>query len=324
MMTPELLRQADIVLSRCGRPVPQDPGLRVVAIPKAFKAWAVFAAAPSSLLSTVQVTVTGDTTWMLRAISSYITVPVGLVMQVQFPDGKFLFHNLADIRSIGGFGSWRYPFTQPKACPPGTKIQINFGDSAAGTAQAVPLLLEGAYYYHVKGNGADVRVRAADLASSLPRYVPSANENILAPCWAFGEGPQTPQGYTDDPGGFDYVSSVAAIDVGAATAKSATLQFQIDPAIDFMVCRMGFKVTADGGQSPAVGDLLVKIRDSSGYALTDDYVRYGLINNVLMLKDWRIRAGDTILCDFVLIDYSGAGNVYVQAFAHGVQRRKAA
>lgn len=320
MMTPELLRQADIVLSRCGRPIAKDPGLRVVAIPKAFKAWAVFAAAPSSLLSTVQVTVTGDTTWMLRAISSYITVPVGLVMQVQFPDGKFLFHNLADIRSIGGFGSWRYPFTQPKACPPGTKITISFGDSAAGTAQAVPLLLEGSYYYHVRGNGADVCVLPSQLASSLPRYVPGANQNILAPCWAFGEGPETPAGFVDEPGGFDYVSDVVSLDVGAATPKNATVQFQMDKGIDFLVRRLSFNVTADDG---ALGDFLVKVRDSSGYPLTDDYVRYGLLNGVLQAKDWRIRAGDTIIADFILIDYSGAGSLRMQAFASGVKRRAA-
>jgi len=321
MMTPDLLRQADIVLSRCGRPVPKDPGLRVVAIAKAFKCWAVFAAAPSSLLSTVQVTITGDTTWMLRSISSYITVPVGLVMQIQFPDGRFLFHNLADIRAIGGFGSWRYPLTFARACPPGTKIQVTFGDSAAGTAQAVPLLLEGSYYYHVRG--ADTRVRAADLASSLPRWVAGANQNIMAPCHAFGEGPQTPQGFIDEPGGFDYVSDTAQIDVGAATAKSATLQFQIEQAADFMVRKVSFATGADQGRAPAVGDVLVKVRDSTGYALTDDYVRYGILNGVLQAKDWKVRAGDTVFVDLVLIDYSGTGNIYIAGVLSGVKRRKA-
>ena len=141
-MTAEHLRQSDIVLSRCGRPVSRDPRLQIVPIPKKFKCWAVFAAAPASIVNTVPTAITGDTTFMLRAISSYVTVPVGLSLQIQFPDGKYLFHSLADIRSIAGWGSWRFPLTHERACPPGSKVIVTFADTAFGTAQAFPCFLK--------------------------------------------------------------------------------------------------------------------------------------------------------------------------------------
>ena len=119
---------------------------------------------------TVPTTISGDTTWMLRAISSYVTVPVGIGLQFQFPDGRFLFHDVSDIRAIAGVGSWRFPVTHERPCPPGTKIVATFQDTTPATAQAVPLLLEGAYYYHVKDAGDS---KTVVLASSLPRYVPN-------------------------------------------------------------------------------------------------------------------------------------------------------
>ncbi len=320
-MTSEHLRQHDIVLSRCGRPLPPFPGVRVVPIAKSFKLWATFATPPATNIATVPTTITGDTTWMLRAISSYVTVPVGISLQFQFPDGKFLFHDVSDIRAIAGYGSWKFPLTKERACPPGTKIIATFQDTTPATGQAVPLLLEGSYYYHVPDMGGH---KPLSLASALPRYVPNANQNILAPCHMFGEGPGTPQGFKDDPGGWVYSSGNApgqAIDVGATTAKNALLQIQLENSSDMVVRNLFFNVTQDAGVMGA--DVLVKVRDSSGYAFTDDYVQYGKLNGVPWVKDWIVKAGGTIFIDLSLVDYSGTGNVYVQAFASGTKRRAA-
>lgn len=317
-MTGEFLRQADIALSKCGRPLPPFPGVRVVPISKSFKAWAVFAAPPNTLVSTVPTTISGDTTWMLRAISSYVTVPVGISLQFQFPDGKFLFHDVSDIRAVAGFGSWRFPLTKERACPPGTKIIATFNDTTPATAQAIPLLLEGAYYYHVKDTGGS---KTLALASSLPRYAPNVNQNIMAPCWAFGEGPQPPDGFKDDPGGFTYVSQLQAIDVGATTAKNQLIAIQTEGGSDMVVRNLYFAVTADNTVTAA--NVMVKVRDSSGYAFTDDYILYGLLNGVPWLKDWIVKATNTIFVDLALVDYSGTGNVYVQAFVAGTKRRRA-
>jgi hypothetical protein len=314
-MTEEHLRQAVAVLSKCGFPQNRALGLTTVPIPKKFKCWAVFSSSPSSDVNTVQTTIEGETTWAFRAISSYVTVPVGLKIQIQFPDGRFLFHDLSDIRSIAGFGSWRYPLTQERLCPPGTRIIATFFDTSVGTAQAIPLLLEGSYLYNVRGGSAP-----SPLPSLGPRYVPGdPNQNIMAPCWAWGEGPEAPKGFKDDPGGYVYQSQVGAIDMGAATTKNLTLQIQVEPGSDCPVWSMAFNRTAD---STAVGDVLVKIRNSTGYLLTDDWIRYGILNGVPFFKPWIVKANETIFVDLALIDYSGTGNVYMQAFANGGKRRR--
>jgi hypothetical protein len=82
-----------------------------------------------------------------------------------------------------------------------------------------------------------------------------------------------------------------------------------------------FKVTQDAGVTGA--NVMVKLRDSSGYAFTDDYMLYGLLNGVPFLKDWIVRATNTVFVDLSLVDYSGAGNVYVQVFLSGTKRRRA-
>ena len=318
-MTSEHLRQSDIVLSRCGRPVSRDPRLNIVAIPKKFKCWAVFAANPTSIVNTVATVITGDATFMLRAISSYVTIPVGLNLQVQFPDGRFLFHTLADIRSIAGWGSWRFPLTHERPCPPGSKVTVTFADTAFGTAQAFPLLLEGSYYYHVKGgNGGGAR--PGDLASSLPRYRPGdPNQNIMAPAWMWGEGPVPPAGFVDDPGGFVRSSEVVPIDVGPATSKNETAIIQVEPGPDYPVTNLWFNVWAD--PTVTAFDCLVRARDTSGYHLMDDYIQYGLLNGVPLAKPWVVKAGDSIIVDLALADFTGVGNVYVQVFTSGAKRR---
>ena len=312
-----MLHQMDRVLSRCGRPLPPFPGVRVVPIPKSFKAWAVFATPPGTAVATVPTTITGDTTWMFRAISSYATANVGLSLQIQFPDGRFLFQGPSDIRVIAGFGSQRFVLTHERPCPPGTKVVATFTDTIPAAAQAVPLLLEGAYYYHVKDQGGS---KVAVLESSLLRFVAGENQNIMAPCWAFGEGPETPQGFRDDPGGWVYTSQVQAIDVGGATPKNAAITMQLERGSDMVVRSLWFNVTADRA---AIGNVLVKVRDSSGYAFTDDYVLYGILNGVPQLKDWIVQAGRTVIVDLEVVDYSGNGNVYVQAFVNGTRRRRA-
>ncbi len=316
-MTSELLRQADIVLSRCGRPL-SPPGTRIVAIPKRFKCWAVFAATPTSLVSTVPASITGDTTWMFRAVSSLVNNPVGLAIQIQAPDGRFLFHDLADVRSVAGYGSQRWPLTHPRACPPGSKVVVTFQDTTPAVGQAIPLLLEGSYFYHVKVAGAPVAAR--NLASTLPRYIPGRDQNIMAPCWMWGEGPSTPQGFEDK--AFIYHSPVGAIDVGAATPKNLTLEIQTEYGSDFPLRQLFFNVTFETALGlPAVGKVLVKVRSSSGYILTDDYVLTSIINGVPLPKDWNVKAGETLFFDLSLVDYSGTGNVFIQCFAKGVKRR---
>jgi hypothetical protein len=87
-----------------------------------------------------------------------------------------------------------------------------------------------------------------------------------------------------------------------------------------VVRNLFFNVIADAA---AAGNILVKVRDSTGYSFTDDYVLYGVLNGVPFLKDWIVPAGKTIIVDLEAVDYAGIGNLYVQFFAAGTRRRRA-
>ena len=195
----ELLVQADYALSKCGRPV-APPGLSVVPIFKAFRVWAVFAVPGPSTVA-VPTTITGDTDWSLRSISSAVpvtqwwTVGVGLSVQFQFPDGRTLVNRWADIGAIQGTGSFRFALTKEIICPPGTKITAFFENTTPATAQAIPLLLEGAYMFHLQGGRARTP-QGAQLFSDAPRFVSGENQNIMAPFAMTGASAAAPAGCT--------------------------------------------------------------------------------------------------------------------------------
>ena len=323
----ESLVQADYALSRCGRPV-APPGLAVVPIFKAFRVWAVFAAPGPSTVA-VPTTITGETDWALRSISSAVPVGAGLSVQFQFPDGRTLVNRWADIGAIQGTGSFRFAFTKEMVCPPGTKITAFFENTTPATAQAIPLLLEGAYMFHLQGSRARTP-RGVQLVSSLPRFVAGENQNIMAPSSMAGAFPTPPNGCSD----FKYTygpkllassdPAVAVIDVGALTQKDAQVTIQLDNE-PFRARRLGFAVFPDasGISGNAAGTFLVKPRATSGYLFADDYVRVDYINGVRYPKDWTLKGGDQVVFAFNLVDFSGTGNLCIAPFLEGVRRRAA-
>jgi hypothetical protein len=210
-MDTKLLRQADYVLSRCGRPVRA--------------CWPVGGVHPDRLSAAgrcagrlpgngVTKEVEGDATFCLRAISSTVSASTALYVQIQLPNGRFLINTLMDITQIAGYGSYRFLFSRELPCPPGSKIQITFDTSTPGAAEAQPivLLFEGAYAYYFRSDGRRA-FNLEEYASELPRYLGTTGQNILAPCWMSGEGPRTPAGYEDSR--FVYSSPVTTIALSA-------------------------------------------------------------------------------------------------------------
>ena len=310
-----LLKQADVVLSKCGRPIAPH-GMSAVALYRGIPIQAVFAAVPTSTSQTITREVSGDTTFLLRAISCTSGITTALRIQIQLPDGRFLISNLADVLTFAGYGSWRYHLSEGVECPPGTKITVTLLDQNPAIAQPVMLLFEGVDRYLLKG-GHGARQQ---LASALPRYLTSENQNIMAPCWMAGIGPDTPDGFEDED--FWYVSDQFAMSA-AATNLAGTLLLPIDAGSDFLCREMAFLQTADRGVTP--GLWLGRMRDSSGYALMDDYIDLiGILNGAPMPgKFWRIAASGEIYVDVQLVGAAGQGNVYLTVYLHGVRRRKA-
>lgn len=316
-MNIEQLQAADRVLSKCGRPTIR--GAVGVPFPKSF-------VMPMLLQPNASTTftkeITGDTVFALHAISSSVgaqNAATGVRMQIQLPNGRFLMggQNGQDVGQFGWIGSWRYRMDPVMRCQPGDKFQVTLTD-VAGLAAAYPLTLtfDGADEYYLRGNSL---LGPVELASMLPRYQGIVNENILAPCWVGGYGPETPRGFEDRR--FTYSSDTVTVDV-ATTALTGTAVLHIDSGLDFLCRRLLFQVSADN--TVTAGSFKARIRTGSGYLLTDtaiDVARY--INAAPMAHDWLIQGDDTVYADLLLVDGAGTGNMSITMHLEGVRRRRA-
>ena len=318
MMDVQLLKQADVVLSKCGRPIAPE-GMSAVCFPRGIPIQVVFPVGPATPGQVVTKEISGDTTFLLRAISSTSSAATALSLQIQLPDGHFLFSNLVAVLTFSGYGSWRYLFSEPVECPPGSKITVTFLDQNIAAAQPIMLLFEGADRYYIRGGHGGRQ----QLASDLPRYRIGENQNIMAPCWMAGQGPETPQAFSDAQ--FHYASNLSnepPYTQDVATAPfTGTLSLAIDYQTDFLCRSMSFLSTADGTVTNP-GIWLGRVRDSSGYALMDDYLDLiGILNGAPMPgKDWHIRRGGQVFIDVDLVGATGTGNVYLTVFMEGVRR----
>ena len=309
----QLILEADWVLSKCGRPTPPR-GMSSVYIPHSFLLQTL------DLMSgqtTIEKTVTGDTTWMLRAISANGDVPY---WQVILPNGQPFLNQSQLVQEVAGYGSGRLLMAKEVPCPPQSKIQVRL----TALSDPVQMLFEGAYCYYVKAQ------KASQPAGPLPpKYLDNPNQNILAPCWMHGTGPATPPGYEDSP--FTYVSAVPVIGQGlsftsaADIGQFATIEIPIESSSDFVVRRFHFDVTQDAGVTD--GEILARIRSVSGHVFCEDYIdvaRY--IGGAPYAHDWWLKAQDTIILDLQLVDFAGTPNteqMYMQVYVEGVKRRKA-
>jgi len=306
----QLILEADWVLSKCGRPTPPR-GMSSVYIPHSFLLQTLDL---TSGQTTIEKTVTGDTTWMLRAISANGDMPY---WQVILPNGQPFLNQSQLVQEVAGYGSGRLLMAKEVPCPPQSKIQVRL----TALSDPVQMLFEGAYCYYVKS-----QKPSQPVGPLPPRYLDYPNQNILAPCWMHGTGPATPAGYEDSP--FTYVSAIPVIGQGlsftsaADIGQFATIEIPIESASDFVVRRFHFDVTQDAGVTG--GEILARIRVASGHVFSDDYIdvaRY--IGGSPYAHDWWLKARDTIIFDLQLVDFAGSGQMYMQVYVEGVKRRKA-
>jgi hypothetical protein len=325
----EHLRQAETILSKCGRP--QLPGgISVLPLYRGFVMPMVLDPGTSY---TFTKEITGDAPWVLSAISSDQASGslVGIRCQIQLPNGKFLFGgNGVDIGQFSWIGSWRWLQDPELRCETGSKIQVTLTDTtASGLAAATPvnLFFEGAFLYFMQG-GVEV-VAPSKLASTLPRYFGIVNENILAPAWMSNEGLETPPGYEDEyfvystPDPLDSSQGTTwTLAAGLTTVFPSPLPFEIviDAGYEF-VCRrilLDIQVT-----STALAIVLARLRTGAGYVLMDnqiDVARY--LNGAEFAGRWVIGSSDSVFIDPQLGDATGTGNVTLQVHLEGYRRRK--
>ena len=325
----EYLKQADTILSKCGRPV--LPG-GVSAVPL-FKGFVLPMVLSPGGAVTFTKEITGGLPWVLRAISSDKTSAtlVGIRCQIQLPNGRFLFGgNGVDIGQFAWVGSWRWLQDPELRCEPGSKIQVTLTDTTSGNlaaAVAVNLLFEGADLLFMRGGQL---AQPQPLASSLPRYQGIVNENILAPAWWSDEGLDTPPGFIDE---YFVYSTPDPVDQPAQTTWTVTggavttppnplpLEIQVGPGYELHVRRILFDVQKT---SSAAAIVVGKLRTGAGYALNDSFIdlaRY--LNGAEFAANWRVKGGDSVFIDVNLADVSGTGTITFQVHLEGYRRRRA-
>ncbi len=311
----QLLREANLTLNKCGRPQLPD-GLVCVPLPKSYLAQFFFPAGTPMASQTITKEVTPPSkakvmpnAWGLRSIQA--SQPVSCLLQVQLPDGRFLFNNPITIGEITGFGSYRYVFSEESDYPIGTKLQVTLNDTDVTQGQSVALLFEGAYKTFLKGAPGKV----VDDAGCEPRYQGSPSQNIMAPSWMTGAYPRSAAGCVDIED-YTFDSDIKTLGLnGIATALC-----QIDPSTDFAMRRMFFQVVPGAGVTAAT--VLVRPRSGSGYAMADDFLISSYIANAPMPHDWDLAAGDDVYFDLQIADFAGTGTLTVQCFLEGIKRGK--
>ena len=327
----EYLKQADVVLSKCGRPT-LPGGVSAVCLPKGFLMPLTCASGGDNLNQfTFTKEITGDAPWALRAISfdqlslGNTHINANIRFQVQLPNGHFLFGgNGIRIEDFGWVGSWRWTQDPDFIFQPGDKFNVILStDTLLGVS--INLLFEGFYLYFMRG-GQRV-VSPVDLGS-LARYQGNLNENIMAPPWMSNQGVDTPNGYVDEyfvyatpapASSTDPVTSFA-IAAGVVTGGPSLFAAGIDPGYDFYVRRCLFDSQFF---SSAAGEIMATIRSGAGYALNNsriDVVRY--LCGAEFPVPWKVKGGDSIYLDTSIADASGTGSITFQAFFEGYRRRK--
>lgn len=342
-----LIRQADMTLSKCGRPLMPE-GVTCVPWPKSYFYQKYLVnndtVPPYPPSSNEAIEIQADTKFVLSSLKGMVyggvTSPAAalqswgaIYLQLQMPSGRMINNLLADAAPFCGFGSGRKVWANPIPCPAGSKIFVTIDDSIAGFSGdignfSIMLFFEGSLYYFLRPNGSTPPKTASvvQMASALPRYFfSSPNQNILAPEWAVSglDGQQchteTPAGYEDDQ--FTYSNNAngqLAATFSEAAPVATTIQIQIGDDADFLAQEFMFNAVA-GNIAPT---FFGRIRTSlGGSSYCDDYVP---LNNMRIHRNWLLKRGIQVFIDVYGISNGGDATTTLYVYLKGEKRRRAA
>ena len=80
--------------------------------------------------------------FLVKALS-YTGLTPGTLIQVQWPDGRYLQNTPVDFFSFCGTGKRARWLEAPKLCPPSSKIRLTIDNSAVGSESDIELYFEG-------------------------------------------------------------------------------------------------------------------------------------------------------------------------------------
>lgn len=304
----DLLTQCDVTLSKCGRPQ-APPGLSYVDIPYPLL-YNVAVGDEKTVLGTREVSTPAE--WRLRAIE--VIQSSSAFIRIQDPSGRFLSNYLMDEVPNAWAGSFRKVFTNDLVCQPGQKFRITSDTTQTGAgASNIAILFDGVIRFALRSNLGGT----GSMASEQKRYFRSPNGNILAPEMALDLSySEIPVGYEQSEYRVSTLPNVASI---LTPGGQVTLGIPLNSRYDWQIRRLTFETAFQAG---VTGTVSVIARDTSGFALSTDYVPTDLLHNMPWAHNWVIRGGQTLFFDFDLSLTTGAGAVSISANAICMRTRR--
>lgn len=341
----ELLKEADLILDSCGRPMP-PPGFKFVDLPRIINFTTVVPgfgeAGETGPATQFRVTNNANTLFLCKGVSVSASDLLALNYRLKWPNGRFFSQNpfftvqptvgaVVDATVNGAAGNM-LALNVEQPIEKGARIALTHGQ---GTLN---LDFWGVLRYLIKevddgreppGNyciiGYPVVARNQKRGTwklelitdptlkleALPRYMCGPNQNIMAPEILLGDGPaagETPAGNTDESFTFFSPSVTVASNNGVASYGNETL---VPGSDDVVIKRWRGRPSWD---AETAGIPLVNMRLPNGYSVTGgDFMPIGYQWMPFPL-DLRIASGTRIILDFAVMDGSGDNIAVVMEF----------
>lgn len=328
----ETLREADYVLSVCGRPTP-PPGHRFVDLPRVIPFHFDISAGTPATPFNRSIANTSPTLFLCRGVS----ISAQWAMRVKWPSGRFLSQQFLqasdgaapEITPNGGGAM--FAFNKEVGINADGRITIQIAPPPFGGGSSVDAFFWGVlrYLLNVKGDGAGVVETIPDPVQELerrPRLVCGPNQNIMAPEFLLGNQctPETPDGFQDEP--YTFFSPAIVIPFEGEVFNVAVI---VPGSDDFILRKLRFRVTFTAPLVSAVP--VLQIRLPNGYSLTGgDYIPVLADGSVSpycselpVFPTLRIPVGQRIILDAAdMVAVGGGGSSTLTVEFDGVKRRR--
>lgn len=324
-MSVELLREADLILSACGRPV-APPGVRWVDIPGAlvFQTVVLGTGEPETPAN-------GVTQLVGRLVNTY-PAPflirgflgteefVDCAFRVIWPDGRYVQRTLTPIGFESASGPRQFTIFPEVQINPGDRIKLEFNRSLFPPDTVnlnVCLAFNGAIRFLLTATGAEPPQPLPDL-SLAPRIRSGPNQNIMVPEFWQGDQcyPETPPGFWDEV----FLLQSDLVEVPTATLVPDQVLRVPGDCAEFIGRHITFTITAD--EAITVGRPIFNFRLPTGYAITGgDFVTDQIAGPIF--PELVAPGGGRILFDVSTEDTDQVeeGSFFVRVNIHGCKRR---
>ena len=304
-MSIQLLRQADYVLSACGRPIP-PPGARWIDLPHVM----TYRIQNAATVVASRIENKARVPFICRGVSVNGTVDP---FRIWWANGR----NLEQLVSVGNFvgrGAGLRTLQPEVAIDPGGKIIIESGPTNG--VGAAFFYFWGVLRFPLLAVGDEPEIYTPAI-SRAPRIPGTQNQNIMAPEWLLGNQccPETPVGFWDEP--YTLHSDPIKNPIG-----TTTVGFPVECPLDadfFIVRNIQYNSVKDDAVSAGVA--AIQVRMPSGYSLTNgDYLPQDWTGPLFPLLV--VEKGGRIILDVGDMDTAGAGNITTVVQFDGVKRRR--